>query len=75
VTINVLANDFDPDGDPLVVSSVTPPQFGSVVLNPNNTITYTLGTGSPNPESFTYTISDGRGGSAGAIVTVSTVIP
>lgn len=75
VTINVLANDFDPDGDPLVVSSVTQPPVGTAVLNPNNTITYTLGAGSPNPESFTYTISDGRGGSAGAIVTVSTVIP
>ena len=37
VTVDVLANDSDPDGDPLTVTSVTQPAYGSVVVNADNT--------------------------------------
>ncbi|MDZ7900148.1 MAG: Ig-like domain-containing protein [Arcicella sp.] len=59
VTINVLANDGDPEGTPLKNPTiVTPPTKGTVVVNPDGTITYT-----PNPETtgddtFTYQVCD-----------------
>lgn len=70
VTIDVLANDTDVDGDALTVVSVTQPSRGVVVINPDSSITYTPNPDSRGPDSFTYTISDGRGGFDTAIVTV-----
>lgn len=69
VTMRVLDNDFDPDGDTLTITGFTQPPFGQVVLNGDGTFTFML-TQRVLMTSFTYTISDGRGGSATAIVTV-----
>jgi hypothetical protein len=74
VTIAVLANDSDPDGDPISVSAVTQPGHGSVVINgsgPNNTVTYTSSTGFAGSDSFNYTVSDGKGGTATGHVSVT----
>jgi uncharacterized protein YjdB len=72
VTIKVLLNDSDPDGDKLTVTGIpTPPANGSVVINANNTITYTPRSGFKGTDSFQYQISDGRGGMAIATVTVN----
>ena len=71
VTINVLANDSDPDNDPLTVTGTTTPAHGTAVVNANNTITYTPATGYSGPDSFTYSISDGRGGTASATVSIT----
>ena len=71
VTINVLANDSDPDNDPLTVTGTTTPAHGAAVVNANNTITYTPATGYTGPDSFTYSISDGRGGTASATVSIT----
>ncbi len=60
VTINVLANDSDPDGDPLTVVSVENLQGGSAVINLDNTITFTPDANFNGWASFTYTISDGQ---------------
>ncbi|MCH5377132.1 MAG: Ig-like domain-containing protein, partial [Planctomycetes bacterium] len=69
--IDVLANDSDSDGDPLIVDSVGPTSDGgAVVINGDNTISYTSAPGFSGIESFDYTISDGRGGTATATVTV-----
>ena len=73
VTIAVLANDSDPDGDPLTIVATTPPANGTLVVS-GNSVTYTPGAGFSGSDSFTYTINDGRGGSATATVTV-TVAP
>ncbi len=73
VTIPVLANDSDLDNDPLIVSGVTNGTSGSVVVNPDNSITYTPTPGTCGSDSFTYTISDGRGGTDTAAVSVSVV--
>ena len=77
VTIPVLANDRDPNGDPLTVSSaaLSDPRLGSVVVNPDGTITYTPGPGVTGPVTFTYTISDGHGGTGTALVTVDVAPP
>jgi len=72
VTISVLANDSDADGDPLTIASVTRPSNGKAVVNANQTITYTPNSNFSGPtDSFTYTISDGRGGSATAKVSIT----
>jgi len=71
VTISVLANDSDPDGDTLSVTSVTSPQSGSAVINTDGTITYTPNTDFTGSDNFDYTISDGKGGTATAKVTIT----
>lgn len=56
VTVDVRANDLDPDGNPgaLVVSSADP----GVVANPDGTVTITAGTESAR---YTYTVTDPTG--------------
>ena len=66
VTISVLANDSDPDGDVLTVVSVTPPANGAVVINPDGTLTYTPNAGYSGVDVLIYTISDGQGGTSTA---------
>jgi hypothetical protein len=71
VTIGVLGNDSDPDGDPLTVASVTPRGTGRATIKADNTVTYTPGLNFNGSESLTYTIRDGRGGHASATVSVT----
>ncbi len=66
VTIAVLANDTDVDGDVLAVTSAGTPLHGSTVANPDGTITYTPAANFNGADTFTYTISDGHGGTATA---------
>ena len=70
-TINVLANDTDPDMDSLSVTSVTPDGNGSAVINANNTITFTPNVGFVGTATLTYTISDGNDGIDDATVVIS----
>ena len=72
VSIGVLANDSDPDGDNLVVESVTQPTNGTVSNNRNNVI-YTPAANFNGADTFTYTIADGNGGTATATVTVTVI--
>ena len=70
VEVDVVANDEDPDGDDLEVSEFTQGENGEVASGSKGKLDYT-----PNPEfqgsdSFTYTISDGRGGTDTATVNV-----
>jgi VCBS repeat-containing protein len=69
-TIAVLANDSDPDGDTLSVSSVTQGTTGSVILNADGTVTYTPGSSFSRLDKFTVTIGDGHGGSATSHVAI-----
>jgi hypothetical protein len=81
VTINVLENDTDPDGnDHLVLSSVivvSKPQHGSVSVDPTTgQVTYTAFAGWSGPDSFRYTVSDDNGAtSAPGTVRVNTSLP
>ena len=70
VTISVLANDSDPDGDPLTVTSATAPN-GIVAINPDGTVTYTPNANFNGTDTITYTISDGQGGTSTATVTIT----
>ncbi len=70
VVIKVLENDSDANGDALTVSAVSNPQFGATSTN-GQTVTY-----SPKAEfeggidSFSYIVSDGKGGETAGFVTV-----
>ncbi len=75
VTIDVLANDSDPDGDPLTIVSVTIPVNGGSAVISGNTVAYTPPTGFFGSDRLGYTISDGRGGTASAMVTINIVAP
>ncbi len=70
VVIDVLTNDSDPDGDPLTVIEKTNGANGTVVINPDGTVTYTPNNGFVGTDTFTYTISDGNGGTDTATVRV-----
>jgi hypothetical protein len=68
--IDVLANDNDPDGDNLTIVSVTIPAYGSASTDGNYTY-YTPDGDYTGSDSFTYTISDGKGGTDTATVNVT----
>jgi alpha-tubulin suppressor-like RCC1 family protein len=59
VTVNVLANDTDPDGDTLSVSTVTDPVHGTTVNNGDGTVTYKPDANFCGTDTFSYTASDG----------------
>ncbi len=71
--INVLANDTDPDSDPLTVAAVTAGN-GTVTINGDGTINYTPDANFNGSDTIVYQISDGNGGVSTASVTV-TVTP
>ena len=71
VIVDVLDNDTDVEGDPLTVSSVSQGGNGTVVINPDNTVTYTPNTGFTGVDNFTYTASDGTDDSNVATVTMT----
>jgi hypothetical protein len=73
VSIEVLANDFDPDGDALTITAVSDPANGAASLEADQGISYVPDAGFVGTDAFTYTIEDGNGGSATATVTVNVV--
>jgi hypothetical protein len=73
VTIAVLANDTDPDGDLLSVKSFSQPANGSVSVNASGVFTYTPKAGFAGTDTFTYVVSDGTTTSNTATVTIQVV--
>lgn len=69
VTIPVLDNDSDPDGDSLTITSVSKSSKGTAATD-GAQVTYKAGS-RKGGDSFTYTISDGHGNTATATVSVS----
>ncbi len=67
--INVL--DSDVDGDALTVSAVGNATNGIASINPDSTINFMPAAGSSGSDSFSYTISDDKGGTAGATVAIN----
>ena len=62
VTIDVLANDTDTDGDVLTLSITTDPSHGEAVIEADTTITFTPDDGFVGADSLIYQIDDGKGG-------------
>ncbi|MGM0576526.1 MAG: tandem-95 repeat protein [Myxococcota bacterium] len=76
VSIPVIEGDTDVDtatvGDDLVVQSVTDPANGEVTIDADaKSVTYTRTGAFHGDDTFTYTVSDGRGGTDTAQVTVT----
>ena len=65
-TVQVLLNDFDPDGDPLTVVSATQGIRGQTRVNPDGTVTYTPNVDWCGTDFFIYTIRDPAGLTASA---------
>jgi VCBS repeat-containing protein len=70
--------DSDPDSDPLTASVIDGPLHGTLVLNADGSFTYTPydepTSNFADSDSFTYQVSDGKGGTDTATVTI-TVTP
>jgi hypothetical protein len=73
----LLANDADVDGDALTITSVaaTSTGGGTVASTAEGAWLYTPAAGFSGPDTFTYTIDDGRGGVVNGTVTVSVASP
>ncbi|MEM6691033.1 MAG: Ig-like domain-containing protein, partial [Planctomycetota bacterium] len=71
ITIDVLSNDTDIDGDLLVVGEFTPPTDGVLLLSPSGDFTYEPNADFNGIDTFVYSIDDGRGGSSQGTVTIN----
>lgn len=71
ITIDVLKNDTDEDGDSLSVVLVTQPETGSVKNNRDGTVTYSATEDFVGTESFEYRIADSAGNRATGVVEVT----
>jgi len=73
VTGNVLLNDSDADNDTLSIStfSAVSNRGGTVTNNLDGTFYYAPPTGYAGTDSFSYSITDGKGGSDQAVVSIS----
>jgi hypothetical protein len=69
----VLLNDYDPNGDVLAIDSVSEidPAIGRIdIVGERQQVQITLADAATSPVQLRYTVSDGRGGTADAEVTV-----
>ncbi|GLK86115.1 Ig-like domain-containing protein [Ancylobacter defluvii] len=69
----LLANDIDADADALSIVAVGQAVGGTVSLDEAGNVVFTPTTGFEGAASFTYTISDGKGGTSTAGVTLEVV--
>ncbi|PID50241.1 MAG: hypothetical protein CR991_02460 [Proteobacteria bacterium] len=71
VTIKVLDNDIDADGDSLSISQYQKTsKFGGSILISGSTLIYTPAADFVGTDTFTYIVKDGRGGESQGTVTV-----
>jgi VCBS repeat-containing protein len=74
VTVDVLANDSDPDGDPLSLGLFTYDGAGMLVLNEDGTFTYTPAEYFFGEDTFTYSAADAEIGAALTQATVTITV-
>jgi hypothetical protein len=71
ITIDVLANDTDQDGDDLTIVSYLNPDHGTIEITDDNMIRYTADAGYVGEDTFTYDIEDPDGTTSRGTVTVT----
>lgn len=74
VTINVLANDFDPEGDLLSVDNFIYEGGGTLVLNDDGTFSFTPAQGFAGQDSFIYSAADPETGAMLSQANVTIII-
>ncbi len=74
VAIDVLANDTDPEGHSLTVASFDYTGAGSIVINADNTLTYTPPDDFIGKETFSYSATDGEIGGTPVTSTVTVTV-
>lgn len=67
---SLLANDSDPDGNPITLTGVNSASNGTVSLNASGNALFTPTAGYVGTAGFNYTIADGKGGTASASVSL-----
>ena len=67
---SVLANDVDPERNPITAALVAEPAAGSVTLEADGSFVYTAPVGFVGEDTFTYTASDASSSSAPTLVTI-----
>ncbi|MCX7106863.1 MAG: cadherin-like domain-containing protein [Methylococcales bacterium] len=73
LVVDALFNDSDVDSDALTIATVGTPTLGTVSIV-SNKLTYVANVGTfGGTDTFTYSISDGKGGTASSTVTVKVV--
>jgi Ca2+-binding RTX toxin-like protein len=70
LSIDVLANDTDPDGDALTVTSASDPEHGQATVEADGSVTYAPEPDYAGGDSFAYTVADSQGNTASATVTI-----
>ena len=75
ITIDVLANDSDPNDQSLTIADVTQPTQGELVVNEDDTITFIPNEALSGTDTFTYTIVDPDGNLDTATVSVTVSTP
>ena len=60
-SVNVLANDFDVDGDTLQITNVGQPANGTVTYDATGQVIYVPAENYSGEDAFTYEVSDGNG--------------
>ncbi|MBL8535715.1 MAG: cadherin-like domain-containing protein, partial [Betaproteobacteria bacterium] len=73
VVIDLLVNDSDPDGDPLEVIIVTPPEHGALVDRGDGSFEYRPAANFSGGDAFTYRVSDGSLSSEDATVSIAVI--
>ncbi|GLX80160.1 hypothetical protein tinsulaeT_35000 [Thalassotalea insulae] len=71
IIIDVLVNDSDADEEDTLILTAASVEHGSVVINSDNTLTYTPVKGFEGVDNITYWITDGSGGESQANVAVT----
>ena len=70
----MLANDTDPDGDALHVQSASvDPALGTVVVNPDGSVTFTPAPNVSGPVEIDYVVADPSGATSPSTATVTVV--
>ena len=70
LTLDVLGNDSDPDGDPLHIVGLTQPSEGTLTMDGNGTVVYTPPADFSGPVTATYSVADSEGDADTAQITI-----
>jgi hypothetical protein len=71
VTMNVLADDVDPNGGRLTIAAISQPKHGTVSVNTDGTVRYEPVPNFQGTDSFTYAVKDPAGGMDTGTVTLT----